>query len=196
MRCSGNESRISPEQLAQQAKAGDNGAFVELFLRILPVIRKKVFRYCPQNMEREDLMQEGAIGFLSAVKRYDPRLKIPFVAFASVCIENKIISALRSSGRRKNLPLNLSVPLSSISEEMQMGLPSADPAEVFIGREQLKSVVQAMRTQLSPLEQQVLTHYLSGCSYGEVASRLGLTEKSVDNALQRIRLKLRKELLL
>lgn len=177
------------DRLAEQAKRGDSDAFARLFLSLLPLIGGKVSRLAPQlRSEQDDLLQEGAIGLMDAVAHFDPASGTPFRAYASVCIEHRIISALRAQGRQKNLPLNESVPLDDLKSST--ALSYADPENVFFGRERLQRVLQAIRTRLSPLERRVLEGYLGGRSYREVASRLGLTEKSVDNALQRIRRKL------
>ncbi|MGI6261781.1 MAG: sigma-70 family RNA polymerase sigma factor [Acutalibacteraceae bacterium] len=177
------------DKLAEQARQGDGDAFAQLFLSLLPLIGSKVSRLAPQlRGERDDLLQEGAIGLMDAVAHYDSANGTPFQAYASVCIEHRILSALRAQSRQKNLPLNESVPLDDL--ESSTAFSSADPEDVFFGRERLQHVLHAVQTRLSPLERQVLEGYLGGRSYREVASRLGLTEKSVDNALQRIRRKL------
>ena len=177
------------DKLAEQARRGDGEAFAQLFLSLLPLIGGKVSRLAPQlRSERDDLLQEGAIGLMDAVAHYDSANGTPFQAYASVCIEHRILSALRAQGRQKNLPLNESVPLDDL--ESSAAFSSADPENIFFGRERLQHVLHAVRTRLSPLERQVLEDYLGGRSYREVASHLGLTEKSVDNALQRIRRKL------
>ncbi len=177
------------DKLAELARQGDGDAFAQLFLCMMPVIGSKVSRLAPNLFgERDDLIQEGAIGLMDAVTHFDSASGTPFQAYASVCIEHRILSALRAQSRQKNLPLNESVPLDGL--EIPTAVPSADPEDVFFGRERLKNVMDAVRTHLSSLEKRVLECYLSGRSYREIASRLGLTEKSVDNALQRIRRKL------
>ncbi|MDD6175981.1 MAG: sigma-70 family RNA polymerase sigma factor [Firmicutes bacterium] len=186
---SAQESFSDAARLAELARQGDGDAFAQLFLSLLPLIGGKVSRLAPRlHGDRDDLLQEGAIGLMDAVAHYDPASGTPFQAYASVCIEHRILSALRAQGRQKNLPLNESVPLDDLEDSS--AFPSADPENVFLGRERLRHVLQAVQTHLSPMERQVLEGYLGGRSYREVASRLGLTEKSVDNALQRIRRKL------
>lgn len=189
MRGSAQENSFDPDKLAQLAKQGGSDAFAELFLVMIPLIGSKVSRLAPQlRTERDDLVQEGAIGLMDAVAHYDAASGTPFQAYASVCIENRILSALRTQSRQKNLPLNESVPLDGL--EISAAVSSSDPEDVFFGRERLKSLMDAVRTRLSPLERKVLESYLGGRSYREIASRVGLTEKSVDNALQRIRRKM------
>ena len=186
---SAQENSSDSDKLAELAKQGDSDAFAQLFLSMVPLISSKAARLAPQlHGERDDLIQEGAIGLMDAVAHYDAAAGTPFQAYASVCIENRILSALRAQSRQKNLPLNEAVPLDGL--EIPIAAHSADPENVFFGRERLQSVMNAVRTRLSPLERKVLENYLGGRSYREIASRLGLTEKSVDNALQRIRRKL------
>lgn len=181
------KNSVDPGLLALKAKQGDREAFADLFVLLVPLISHKAARFVPRaRPEYEDLVQEGAIGLIDAVGHYDPASKTAFTSYASVCIEHRMVSALRAQMRKKNLPLSESVPLDEVNVAVQV----EGPEDVFIGRERLTSVMQAVQTHLSPLEKRVLGDTLEGRSYREVAAHLGLTEKSVDNALQRVRRKL------
>ena len=103
------------DKLAELARQGDGDAFAQLFLCMMPVIGSKVSRLAPNLFgERDDLIQEGAIGLMDAVTHFDSASGTPFQAYASVCIEHRILSALRAQSRQKNLPLNESVPLDGL----------------------------------------------------------------------------------
>ena len=178
-----------PEALAAMAARGDDDAFAQLLLRMMPLISSKISRLAPQlHGDHEDLVQEGAIGLMNAVSHYRLESGTPFAAYASVCIENGIVSALRARNRKKNLALNESLPLDEL--ELSSTEPSADPDSVVLGRERLQHIIEAVQTRLSSRERMVLDLYLGDYSYKEIADRLGLTGKSVDNAMQRIRQKL------
>ena len=138
--------------------------------------------------DHEDLVQEGMIGLLSAIRSYDPDSGVPFEGFASVCIRRKMISAIRAASAEKHLPLNDSVPIQAYTLDVN-GSTEADPETSFIGREDFRERMDTLRSRLSRTENAVFQLYLEGLSYREIARRLNCTPKAVDNAVQRIRRK-------
>ena len=138
-------------------------------------------------MEAEDIVQEGLLGLLKAIRLYQPG-KSEFAAFASLCISSSMADAARSALSGKSIPLR---DYASLSEEGTILLPAGDPAQQVMAREQLAELERKIRTSLSVFEQQVLRLYLTGRSYAEISRLLLTTPKAVDNALQRVRRKLR-----
>lgn len=131
----------------------------------------------------EDLVQEGMIGLLDAIRGYQAESGVPFEAFAGVCIRRRLVSAVRAASAQKHAPLNDSVPLKTLHPV------SFDPETELISRERCGEFTKALQKRLSPVENIVLSLYLDGFSYREISCRVGKTVKSVDNAVQRIRRK-------
>lgn len=185
------------EHLVEQAQHNKEDAFAQLLGRYLPLIRKKALRYAGSGVDYEDLYQEGAIGFLNAVRNFRQDRGASFKTFASACVERKILSVLKSASRQKQMPAKALVSMDQpaggyLVENFLPHQMIIDPEERLIDREDYRSVLCMMDKVLSDLEHRVFQLYLSGRSYQEISAGLGLSEKSVDNALQRIRRKLRK----
>lgn len=178
-------------QLACLVSNGNSDAFVELTARYMSLIRVKAAPFRCTMLEADDLCQEGLWGLLCAARTYDATGKAAFRTYAGVCISNRIIMAYRAAASRKNSPLNDFVSLSDDGLEMDMPDSTTNPETVLMDRESVIAIQQRIQQNLSKIEQQVLILYLSGCSYHEVAAKLGVTSKAVDNALQRVRLKLK-----
>lgn len=140
--------------------------------------------------DSEDLIQEGMIGLLSAIRTFQADRDIRFATYARVCIHNRIGMALRSALRDKHIPLNSALPLFQLPGISGDGGEPGDPESALISREEQEGRIKAISDQLSPLEKQVLTLYLKGLSYSEIAGRIGKPLKAVDNAVQRIRRKI------
>lgn len=178
-------------QLACLVSNGNSAAFVELTARYMSLIRVKAAPFRGTMLEADDLCQEGLWGLLCAARTYDVSGKAAFRTYAGVCISNRIIMAYRAAASRKNSPLNNFVSLNDDGLEMDMPDSTTNPETVFMDRESVVAIQQRIQQNLSKTEQQVLILYLSGCSYHGVAAKLGITSKAVDNALQRVRLKLK-----
>ncbi len=170
--------------LAALAKAGSSEAFTLLAARFSAISKKLVSRYfAVPDMGTEDLLQEGLLGLLAAVHKYEPQCG-EFFPFAVSCIKNRIVSAVR-----KQLPKD--VPETAETEEGQV-LGQADPATLLIEQEEAARLYEKLRSLLTDKEYAVLIAYLGGDSYAQIAKRLSITPKAVDNALQRVRRKLEK----
>ena len=194
-------SALSDSQLLQCARAGDEWAQNALVLRYRRVVRSCTRPYFLAGGDSEDLMQEGMIGLLCAMREYDLCARTSFRTYAELCIRRRIISAARSASRRKHSPLNDGVSLEEIlSDENQRGfLIHGQPnvrslEEQVLAREREGDFISAYAGYLSAFEGLILRHYLDGLSYEEIAARSGRSVKSVDNAVQRIRKKLARRL--
>ena len=181
-------SKRLDEELAEDAKAGDTDALAQLITRYLPLIRGKAQRYSSVGLEQDDFVQEGLIGLFFAVKSYDKTHGASFKTFATLCILSKINRCFTELMEQKHLPLNNYLP---IDDAFHLPQDFSDPLEMYLQAEEQQQREQKIKTLLSGLEQETLTLYLSGHSYEEMAERLHCTTKAVDNALQRVRRKLR-----
>ena len=135
------------------------------------------------------------IGLFKAVRDYQPGREASFQSFANLCIDRQIYTAIRSSNRQKHQPLNTYVSLSGSDTEENLRdswVEHDNPESILIDRENVSALEQEMEKNLSPLENQVLHLYLDGNGYVEIAEILGKTPKSIDNALRRIRTKIKK----
>ncbi len=175
--------------LAVLAAAGDDAAMAELIARIMPVASAKAsfLNFGKSRISDDDLVQEGMLGFLESVKKFDPSKGVSFKTFADSCIENRIKSALRSNFNNGNAALSGAV---SFDEGPEVRSPE-DPVRIAEDSEQRERIRRISGELLSEFEQAVLERRLRYESYADIASELGCTEKAVDNALQRIRKKLK-----
>lgn len=196
-------SALSDEELVTLAKAHDSAASDALYHRYKNIVRGKAHPYFLVGADREDLVQEGMIGLFKAVRDYNKDKNDSFRPFAEMCIVRQILTAIKQATRNKHMPLNQyeSLYRSVYDDESEkqlldiVGLSSAlDPEELYIKQEISRSVEDAVNSSLTELEHSVLDLFLDGHSYSQIASMLGHSVKSVDNALQRIRKKLEKVL--
>jgi len=183
---------FTDDQLASLVSNSNSYAFVELAARYLSLIKAKASHFRNAMFETDDLCQEGLMGLLNAARTYDAVGGASFRTYAGVCISNRMIMACRAAVSRKNLPLNNFVSLSDDDTAIEMQDHTTNPETVLIDHENLKLMRQHIEQTLSPLEQRVLMLYLSGCCYNDISDKLGITSKAADNALQRVRFKLKK----
>ena len=185
---------FSDMELHAMYLSGDVDAGNELVLRYRRLVKICIRPYFLAGGDSEDLLQEGMIGLLSAIREYDPDGGSSFRSFAELCIRRRVISAARSASRQKHAPLNDGLSL----EQLQSGesqqvfenvlVPSAE--ELVLDRTSIDDFIAANSRFLSEFEADILMDYLGGSSYAEMAQRAGRSEKSIDNAIQRIRKKL------
>ena len=185
---------FSDMELHAMYLSGDVNAGNELVLRYRRLVKICIRPYFLAGGDSEDLLQEGMIGLLSAIREYDPDGGSSFRSFAELCIRRRVISAARSASRQKHAPLNDGLSL----EQLQSGesqqvfehvlVPSAE--ELVLDKTWTDDFIAANSRFLSEFEADILMDYLSGSSYAEMAQRAGRSEKSIDNAIQRIRKKL------
>lgn len=184
-------ANYSDRELAELAGNGEPDAFVELSARYFSMIRAKAARFSNAMLETEDLCQEGLVGLLNAARTYNPAAGAGFKTYAGVCIGNRMIMACRKAASQKNLPLHNFVSLSDYDSETEMTDPSSNPETVLIDSENLESIRHHVEQSLTQLERKVFMLYVGGCTYNEISAKLGITSKAADNALQRVRLKLK-----
>lgn len=190
-------NNLSDQDLVYQVKSGDRAAEDTLLSRYSRLVRACARPLFLAGGDSEDLIQEGMLGLLSAVREFDDASGVPFKAYAELCIRNRMYSAVKSAARLKHLPLNSGIPLDEIlsdeSKPQSVGFPESGrriTEEQVLAKEGEQELHAAITRYLSAFEQQVMDLYLSGLSYAEMAQQTGKSEKSIDNAVQRIRRKL------
>lgn len=177
------------ERLVLLAREGDKNAMATLISGMVPFVKARASAFAGKHMEAEDLAQEGMLGFLSAVYSFRPDKDASFRTYASACINNRIISAVRSQMSRKHGPLNQSISLDG--ENIPVEDTDADPQNILSAQEETARLLGILNERLSGFEKNVMIDYLSGLSYEQTAKKLGTTTKAVDNALQRAKKKLK-----
>lgn len=185
---------LSDLELHSLYLAGDAEAGNELVLRYRRLVKAVIRPFFLAGGDSEDLLQEGMIGLLSAMREFDPTCGSSFHSFAELCIRRRVISAARSASRLKHAPLNNGLSLEQLqSGESQLlfhQLIARSPEDQILDQAWADSFLAMCTAFLSDFENRILTDYLRGLSYAEIAERSGRSEKSIDNAIQRIRKKL------
>ena len=195
--------RMTDEQLLCDYKNGNQEIMDYLMVKYKSMVRKKARAMYLLGGENEDLIQEGMIGLIKAVRDFDVTQKTSFSSFAELCVSRQMYSAIEASNRKKHLPLNSYVSLYEDSEQVGEGrsLPlidtiesskENDPEVLYSGKEYTEAFAEQLKELLSPLENHVLYLHLMGTDYRTIAELLGKSPKSVDNALQRIKTKAQK----
>ena len=195
---------VTDEQLVPLARTGDDRATEELFNRYKNYVRARARSYFLIGADREDIIQEGMIGLYKAIRDYREERQTSFRAFAEICITRQMITAVKTATRQKHIPLNSYVSLNKPvfdddSDRTLIDMIAAgknvNPEELLIGQEEYAAIETSMGTVLSDLEKKVLSLYLTGKSYQQIAQIINRNEKSIDNALQRVKRKLERCLL-
>jgi RNA polymerase sporulation-specific sigma factor len=188
---------LTDEALCQRVASGDRIAEEALVLRYNRLVRACARPFFLMGGDSEDLIQEGMVGLISAIREYVPSHETTFLTFAEICVRNRMISAIRAASRDKHNPLNQSVSLETpLFDRTSDYLPisasgsQTDPEALYISREELQERMSLLRSQLSGFEAKILGLYLNGLSYAEIAAEVNRSPKSVDNAVQRVRRKL------
>lgn len=148
--------------------------------------------------DNDDLIQEGMIGLFKAIKDYDPGRDASFFTFAKLCVQRQMYTAVEASGRKKHMPLNTYISFGGNSEEesdientLSDESGKSDPEAILIAKENIDDLENAIEKSLSKFEKSVLDLHMTGMNYTEIANVLKRDDKSVDNALQRIKGKLK-----
>jgi len=184
---------LSDELLAAKAASGDADAeeiLVKRYNKEVKMCSRPLFLF---GGDGEDLIQEGMLGLLSAIRQFDINRDSSFKTYAVLCIKNRMYTAVKSAARMKHMMLNSSVSIQSPQFDETETLAAnyvRNPEELLILKERLDDIIGNRRGTLSKLEQQVLGLYLEGLSYEEISAKIDKPQKSVDNAIQRIRKKL------
>ena len=177
----------SLEELALAYQSGDTGALDEIIIRCSYIVKNVSRRYFLIGADTDDLYQEGFLGIIKAAKTFTPG-KSKFKYFAFLCVNGAVVSAVRKYAGDKNRILNDGLPLSEVDGTFNF---SENPEQLYIEGEHRREVYSVIQKQLSPFEKEVLSLYLQGLSYAEIQERTGKPFKSIDNALQRIRKKVK-----
>lgn len=189
---------MSDDDVAVLAQQGDGDALEYLLDKYKNFVRARARSYFLVGADHEDIVQEGMIGLYKSIRDFKPDKQSSFRAFAELCVKRQIITAIKTATRQKHVPLNSYVSLNKplYGEESDRTLLDViegrvtNPEDLFIGQENVSHIQDQIGTVLSDLEQQVLTAFLDGKSYQEIAVMLNRHVKSIDNALQRVKRKL------
>lgn len=186
-----SKKTLSDEELAVCAANGDDASMALLIAIVTPIAKAKASGFANARLSGEDLAQEGMLGFLDAVKTFDAS-KGSFKAYAETCINNRIVSAVRVNFNNKNAALSKAV--SYEDEASDRCDIASDPANIISDKVETEYITDLISKKLSDFEKQVVQLRLLDKSYSQIAQALGCSEKAVDNAIQRIRKKMRSKL--
>ncbi len=193
--------QMRDEDLCLLAAAGNRMAEEALVTRYIRFVRTCARPFFLVGGDSEDLIQEGMVGLIKAVREYDAVKEASFRTFAEICIRNRLYSVLRAAAREKHKALNQSVSLDTPEFDSNSytsgpnNLAQRNPEDFLIDREHTAALLSGVRKQLSEFEAKILGYYLDGLSCREIAETVGKPPKSVDNAVQRIRRKVAQQLL-
>jgi len=196
---------VSDEELIVRLRDGEGCVTDYLMNKYKNLVRSKAKSMYILGADSEDLIQEGMIGLFKALRDYDIGRDASFLTFADLCVSRQMYTAVQASRRKKHTPLNSYVSLySDVTQKGESGgeqtelvnvlcsLSDKSPEEEWIDRENLELLQKTIDRELSSFEKQVLDLYITGMGYVQIAHVLGRDEKSTDNALQRIKGKLKK----
>lgn len=199
--------QYSDEELMMHLRDGEDGIIDFIMNKYKNLVRSKAKSMYILGADGDDLIQEGMIGLFKAIRDFDSGRDASFFTFADLCISRQMYTAVQASRRQKHIPLNTYISLNATAgrnddrNEEDIALVNIltlksdqSPEEMVIDKENVEQLEKTIEKELSGLEKQVLDLYLTGMSYTQIAKVLGRDEKSTDNALQRIKNKLRKAL--
>jgi len=192
---------MSDEKVIEVIQSGDDMALNYLMNKYNDLVNMKASKFFMVGSERDDIVQEGLIGLYKATKSFDTQKQNSFKTFANLCIERQLITALKTSNRQKNIPLNSAFSLNQAAYEENDDMSvlevldvktAEDPLDTITKKEYYNSIENQIDESLSDFEKQVLHQYKQGKSYAAIAEKLNTKVKSVDTAIQRIRKKANK----
>ncbi|MDF2872546.1 MAG: hypothetical protein K0R05_4121 [Anaerocolumna sp.] len=195
--------QLSDDEIISMIHGGDSYAMDFMLTKYKSLVKNKAKALFLIGGDKEDLIQEGMIGLYKAIRDYDTDKDSTFYSFADLCISRQIYTAIKASNRKKNIPLNTYVSLyapaysenadqdekETLADIMSQNKIS-NPEELVIDKESTSMLEYELVRHLSQFEKSVLDLYLHDYSYLQIADKLKKEPKSIDNALQRIRLKL------
>ena len=196
-----NELRtISDEELLRQIHGGSDDAMECLLEKYRDMVRKEARKFFLAGGDEEDLIQEGMIGLFKAITSYQEGKSTSFSTFAYLCVHRQIYTTITAFNRKKRIPLNTSISLFEYKDQGNefaldeiLENPDETPEESLLRKEEIKDYYQKINQKLSKFEKQVMYYYLNGDNYTVIAKKLGKTDKSIDNAIQRIRKKIKSD---
>jgi RNA polymerase sporulation-specific sigma factor len=193
-------TKMTDEEVVECSKAGETEATDYLLRKYNGLVKAQAHTLYLIGADTEDLIQEGMIGLLQAIRGYNPEIGSPFFSFAKLCISRQVHTAITASSRKKHSPLNESISFNTpTNQDSQVTLGDTlqdleeftNPEQMILMEESVSNIKKLFVQKLSTMEQEVLQDYLNGIGYVEIAERMGKSPKSIDNALQRIRQKLK-----
>ncbi len=189
---------LSDEQLIERLRDGDAKLMDYILDKYKPLVRKKANAMYLIGGDTEDLIQEGMIGLFKAIRDYSVEREASFFHFAELCITRQLYSAVEASNRKKHTPLNTYISFYSRMGEEGRALADTltsdgadNPEQLIIDQENVRLFWERLKENLSSMEREVLDEYLSGLNYRQIAEKMGKSPKAIDNALQRIKAKIR-----
>lgn len=198
-------SQYSDEELILRLRDGEEKITDYIMDKYKNLVKSKARSMYILGADNDDLIQEGMIGLFKAVRDYDSGRDASFFTFADLCIFRQMYTAVQASSRQKHAPLNTYISLyGHVSSGREQGGEETEllstlvskaelsPEELLIDKENVENLERTIERELSAFEKQVLDLYITGMSYVQIAKVLGKDEKSTDNALQRIKGKLRR----
>ena len=201
--------QCSDEELIVRLRDGESAITDYIMEKYKNLVRSKAKSMYILGADQEDLIQEGMIGLFKAVRDYDTGRDASFFTLADLCGSRQMYTAIQAAGRQKHAPLNTYISLYASAFESDsldkgeegelinsvISQSERNPEEVLIDRENVELLERTIDKELSSFEKQVLDLYLTGMKYSQIAKVLGRDDKSTDNALQRIKTKLKKAIL-
>lgn len=192
---------FTDEELIVRLRDGETAIIDCIMEKYKNLVRSKAKSMFILGADKDDLIQEGMIGLFKAIRDYDSGRDASFATFADLCVSRQMYTAVQASGRQKHTPLNTYISLygntgqKGEEEELIHSLTSKEnlsPEEMMIDKENAEDLAMLIDRELSGFEKQVLDLFLTGMGYVEIARVLGKDEKSTDNAVQRIKAKVKK----
>lgn len=202
----GDYGQFTDEELIVRLRDGEKQITDYIMDKYKNLVRSKAGSMYILGADRDDLIQEGMIGLFKAIRDYDSGRDASFFTFADLCVSRQMYTAVQAAGRQKHAPLNTYISLyASFGEKGEgeerelidslMSQADKNPEDVLIDKENVELLEKTIERELSSFEKQVLDLYITGMKYTQIAKVLGKDEKSTDNALQRIKTKLKKQII-
>lgn len=195
-----NLNVFTDEDIVKMAQEGSNTAYEYLINKYKELAKNKSKIYFIAGGDNEDVVQEGMIGIFKAIRDFDDTRETSFHTFAELCINRQIINAIKKANRKKHQILNESLSLSSDKEREEDTVPlreklamesASDPEQLMLMKELTEYFNAERKRMFSPFEKKVWNEMMDGKSYKEIASELHRSLKSVDNAMQRVKKKMK-----
>lgn len=194
-----NFEEYADEEIITYIKKGNQDATEYLLKKYSPLVKKSIRTLYLIGADTEDLSQEGMIGLFKAIQNYQPDNSASFYTYAKICIDHQIYSAIKASNRKKHSPLNSYISFYSRTSEEESRLinnleagSDSNPEHIILDRENMSRIEELLEESLSKLEKKVLHLFLDGKTYSDIAFNLNKPVKSIDNAIQRIRDKVKR----
>lgn len=197
-------ANYSDDELIDRLRRGESAIMDYICEKYKNLVRSKAKSMFILGGDNEDLIQEGMIGLFKAVRDYDMGRDASFFTFAELCINRQMYTAVQASQRKKHLPLNNYISLDGAAggtegegariSNLYADRTEQNPEELFLDKERMDYLEKAIVEELSEFEKQVFDLYMTGMSYSQIAKVLGRDEKATDNALQRLKSKIKKML--